>query len=200
MANTENANPPEFRQILRRQMLARREALSPEEHALWSAAIRQQLDQAFPALAELIVAFCWPVQNEPDLRPLISELIARGGRVCLPVVVKPGMALAFREWWPDQPLQPDRYDIPTPTDGDFLVPQALLLPVNAFDAAGYRLGYGGGFFYRTLATLSPRPLAIGIGFDFQRVDSIQPAAHDMPLDAIVTESGCHAIGSDNRKL
>ncbi|MDQ5946125.1 MAG: 5-formyltetrahydrofolate cyclo-ligase [Pseudomonadota bacterium] len=179
----------EYRQNLRRDMIARRRALSPETHASLSAAVRARLDDAFPALAELIVGFCWPVQNEPDLRPLVAELIARGGRVALPVVVRPGEPLAFREWWPEQPLTPDRYDIPTPTDGDFLVPQVLLLPVNAFDADHYRIGYGGGFFDRTLASLAPRPLAIGIGFDFQKVESIRPAAHDLPLDAMATESG-----------
>lgn len=170
-------------------MIARRLALSPEAHASLSARVSKHLDETFPALSELIVGFCWPVQNEPDLRPLASELIARGGRVALPVVIRAGEPLAFREWWPEQPLAPDRYNIPTPTDGDFLVPQALLLPVNTFDAACYRIGYGGGFFDRTLATLSPKPLAIGVGFEFQRVESIRPAAHDLPLDAVATESG-----------
>ena len=182
-------NDDEYRQRLRRDMIARRLALSPDAHASLSARVRAHLDDAFPALNELIVGFCWPVQNEPDLRPIAAELIARGGRVTLPVVVRAGEPLAFREWWPEQVLVPDRYDIPTPADGDFLVPQALLLPVNAFDADHYRIGYGGGFFDRTLASLAPRPLAIGIGFDFQKVESIRPAAHDLPLDAMVTESG-----------
>jgi 5-formyltetrahydrofolate cyclo-ligase len=189
MTTTDSPENKQFRENLRRDMIARRSALPDATHAALSAAVRKQLDDGFPALAELIVGFCWPVQNEPDLRPLILELIARGGHVALPVVVRPGEALAFREWWPDQPLAPDRYGIPTPTDGNFVVPQALLLPVNAFDAANYRIGYGGGFFDRTLAGLSPRPLAIGVGFDFQRVGSIRPQAHDLPLEAMVTESG-----------
>ena len=178
-----------LRQNLRRDMIARRQALSAATHAALSAAVRSGLDAAFPALSDHIVGFCWPVQNEPDLLPLMAELIARGGRVALPVVIRPGEPLAFREWWPDQPLQADRYDIPTPTDGDFLTPQVLLLPVNAFDAHGFRIGYGGGFFDRTLASLSPRPLAIGVGFAFQQVESTLPQAHDLPLDAIVTENG-----------
>lgn len=185
----------EFRQQLRRDMIARRLALPPAELTARSAAIRDCLAAEFPALATTVVGFCWPVQNEPDLLPLVTALRTRGGRITLPVVVRPGEPLAFREWWPEQPLAPDRYDIPTPTDGDFLAPQALLLPVNAFDAANYRLGYGGGFFDRTLAARSPRPLAIGVGFDFQRVDSIRPTAHDLPLDAVVTESGCQRAPS-----
>lgn len=178
----------EFRKALRRDMIARRMALSAAGHAAASAAIRQRLDTAFPELARSVVGFCWPVQNEPDLCPLMAELIARGGQVTLPVVVQPGEPLAFREWWPDQPLAPDRYDIPTPTDGAFLTPNVLLLPVNAVDDAGYRIGYGGGFFDRTLAALSPRPLAIGVGFDFQRIADARPQTHDLPLDAVVTES------------
>jgi 5,10-methenyltetrahydrofolate synthetase len=90
----------------------------------------------------------------------------------------------------------DRYGIPTPSSGNFVTPDALLLPVNAFDAAGYRLGYGGGYFDRTLAALNsaqqpvrPRPLAIGVGFELARVGSICPEPHDLPLDAMVTERG-----------
>lgn len=188
-------NPPdrdtddrEFRLALRREMIACRMALSPEEHAARSSALRAQLAGVLPSLAGQVFAFCWPVQNEPDLRPLMQTLHADGKRVVLPVVVRPGEPLAFREWRPEQPLVPDLYDIPTPTDGDFLVPQILLLPVNAFDAAGFRIGYGGGFFDRTLATLSPRPLAIGVGFDFQQVPSTRPQAYDLPLAMIVTDS------------
>ncbi len=181
------ASDNRFRESLRREMIARREAMSAREHATRSSALRVRLDTAFPSLHELIIGFCWPVQGEANLVPFIAELIARGGRVALPVVVRPGAPLAFREWWPEQPLAPDRYGIPSPTDGDFLRPQALLIPVNAFDETGYRIGYGGGFFDRTLATLSPRPLAIGVGFDFQNVASTRPQPHDLPLDAIVTE-------------
>ncbi len=86
-------------------------------------------------------------------------------------------------------MNEDRYGIPTPAAGDFLQPQALLIPLVAFDAAGYRLGYGGGFFDRTLASLHPRPLAIGVGFELNRVETIHPEAHDARLDAIVTEAG-----------
>lgn len=188
MTTTGNPENGEFRQNLRHDMLARRIALSADAHASLSAAVRSRLNEVFPALAELIVGFCWPVQNEPDLRPLVAELVARGGRVALPVVIRPGMPLAFREWWPAQPLSPDRYGIPSPTDGDFLVPQLLLVPVNAFDSDLYRIGYGGGFFDRTLASIEPRPLAVGVGFDFQQVASIRPEAHDQPLDIVITES------------
>lgn len=83
----------------------------------------------------------------------------------------------------------DRYGIPTPERGEFEEPEALLIPVNAFDAEGYRIGYGGGFFDRTIAALARRPICIGVGFELARVASTYPQAHDIRLDAIVTENG-----------
>ena len=141
------------------------------------------------------VAFCWPVKNEADLRPLLEAWMAEGKggfSALLPVVVEENAPLAFRTWTAETKLENDRYGIPTPASGEFVTPEALLLPVNAFDAAGYRIGYGGGYFDRTLAALKAQGaqlLCIGIGFELARVDSIHPAAHDVPLDAMVTEAG-----------
>lgn len=114
----------------------------------------------------------------------------------LPVVVGHEQALAFRRWTPDTPLFTDTYGIPTPTAGEFVQPQAILLPVNAFDASGFRIGYGGGYFDRTLAELTPRPLLVGVGFALARVETTYPQAHDVRLDAVVTESGVLRITAD----
>lgn len=180
------------RRALRKQLVERRLALPPEDCARLSAAICAHLKAGFPQLTGMRVGFCWPVKNEPDLRPLMCSWIESrnaGFAALLPVVVEPGAALAFRAWTPDSRLEPDRYGIPAPVEGEFLVPEALLIPVNAFDAAGYRIGYGGGFFDRTLASLQPSPLSIGVGFELSRVDSIGPQAHDKRLDAMVSEAG-----------
>lgn len=189
---TKPAPAAEARRALRRQQLERRLALSSGECERLSAAICGHLQNGFPQLAGMRVGFCWPVKNEADLRPLMqawSEAGTAGFVALLPVVVAAGAALAFRAWTPEARLEEDRYGIPAPADGEFLVPQALLIPVNAFDAAGYRIGYGGGFFDRTLAALQPRPLSIGVGFELSRVDSILPQAHDIRLDAMVSEAG-----------
>lgn len=178
-----------FRSALRRQLVAARLALVPEQVVAHSQAICAHLLAGFPELAGAVVGFCWPVHNEPDLRPALLDLARRGAVPALPVVVKRAAPLAFRPWTPDTPLTPDRYGIPTPTTGDWVIPQVLLLPVNGVDGQGYRLGYGGGYFDRTLAALAPRPLAIGVGFEQARVADIHPEAHDMPLDALVTEAG-----------
>lgn len=181
-----------FRCALRQQRIERRLALTADECANLSAKVCQLVQKNFPQLAGLRVGFCWPVKNEPDLRPLIMSWIESGQSgfaALLPVVLEANSALAFRKWIPGEQLIDDRYGIPTPAAGEFLVPQALLLPVNAFDAAGYRIGYGGGFFDRTLAAFKPAPLSIGVGFELARVDSIRPETHDVRLDAMVSEAG-----------
>lgn len=86
-------------------------------------------------------------------------------------------------------MRPDRFGIPQPVEQVTLDTDLLLVPVNGFDAKGYRIGYGGGYFDRTLASLSPQPLTVGVGFELSRLESIEPQAHDRPLDWIVTEAG-----------
>lgn len=183
-------SPADSRRQLRQAMLAARRDLPASRVAAWSDAIVQQLLQAFPQAPGRCIAFCWPIQHEPDVRAALAAWQVQGCQAALPVVTAPAQPLAFRPWTADTPLEADRYGIPTPTSGPWVQPDVLLLPLNAFDAAGYRLGYGGGFFDRTLASLTPRPLAIGVGFELNRVHSIQPEAHDQPLDWIVTEQGC----------
>lgn len=183
------------RSALRRVLIERRRALPTSEWERASNLICAHLETAFPELAAMRVAFCWPVKQEADLRPLMEKWAhagRKGFQALLPVVIGKNRPLAFRAWTPETPLVADRYGIPTPAAGDFLLPQALLLPVNGFDAAGYRIGYGGAYFDRTLAALHPRPLALGIGFELARLDSIEPTAHDQRLDAMVTEAGTFA--------
>lgn len=175
------------RRVLRREMVARRAALSDAEHAGLSARIVEQLLAALPT--PRVFAFCWPIKHEPDVRAVVEPWAVRGAQAALPVVMAENTALAFRLWTPETALEMDRYGIPTPTTGDFVVPDMILLPLNGFDAAGYRLGYGGGYFDRTLAALSPRPLAVGVGFEVNRLASIHPEVHDQRLDWLVTEAG-----------
>ena len=180
-----------WRRTLRREMVAKRAALGDEAHAGLSAGIVGHLLTALPA--PQVVAFCWPIKHEPDVRAVVAHWEALGARAALPVVVAEAAPLAFRLWTPDTQLAPDRYGIPTPISGDFIQPDLILLPLNGFDAAGYRLGYGGGYFDRTLAALSPRPLAVGVGFEVNRLPSIRPESHDQRLDWIVTEAGAFRL-------
>lgn len=176
-----------WRRALRREMVARRAALSDAEHAGLSARIVDHLLASLPMPG--VIAFCWPIKHEPDVRAVVERWVALGARAALPVVMAEEAPLAFRLWTADTPLEADRYGIPTPVAGDLVRPDTILLPLNGFDAAGYRLGYGGGYFDRTLAAMSPRPLAVGVGFEINRLDSIRPEIHDQRLDWIVTEAG-----------
>ena len=182
-----------LRRALRREMVARRQNLTAARHGELSAAIVGHLLTALPQ--PVCIGFCWPIKHEPDVLAAVECWIARGARAALPVVVEADAPLAFRAWAPGAPLQADRYGIPTPVAGDWLQPELLLLPLNAFDAAGYRLGYGGGYFDRTLAALSPRPLAVGVGFEINRLPDIGPQAHDQRLDWIVTEAGAVRVSA-----
>lgn len=180
------------RRRLRRTLLERRLALPADACALASRRICALLQGEFPQFASMRVGFCWPFNNEPDLRPLLESWRSEdreGFAALLPVVIGERRALAFRAWSPETPMVADRYGIPTPAAGDFVVPQVLLLPVNGFDAMGYRIGYGGGHFDCTLALLCPRPFAVGVGYELSRLDSIVPEPHDQPLDVIITEAG-----------
>jgi 5-formyltetrahydrofolate cyclo-ligase len=183
-----------WRRERRRDMVARRMALPASEHAALSARIVSHLLTTFSPPA--VAAFCWPIKAEPDIREILLRWIDRGVQAALPVVLTEAAPLAFRAWQPDSLLHPDRYGIPTPVDGAWLVPDLILLPLNGFDAAGYRLGYGGGYFDRTLAALTPRPLTIGVGFEINRLNSIRPEVHDQRLDWIVTEAGASQTGGD----
>jgi len=188
-----NEDNTAWRRALRREMVARRTALSAAAHDALSARIVEHLLAVLPV--PRIVAFCWPIKHEPDVRAVVERWSARGALAALPVVVAADAPLAFRLWTNETPLEPDRYGIPTPVASDFVQPDLILLPLNGFDGAGYRLGYGGGYFDRTLAALSPRPLAVGVGFETNRLDSIRPERHDQRLDWIVSEAGSFKISA-----
>lgn len=181
-----------WRRALRREMVARRGLLDDAAHRELSSRIVAHLRAALPLPG--IFAFCWPIKHEPDVRALIPHWQGAGAQAALPVVVEPEAPLAFRLWQSDTRLVEDRYGIPTPADGPFVQPDLLLMPLNGFDADGYRLGYGGGFFDRTLAALRPRPLAVGVGFECNRLLSIRPQSHDQRLDWLVTEAGAFKLG------
>lgn len=153
-----------------------------------SAAIEAALVARFPPGEIAIVAGYWPIKGEFDPLPYLHRVIAAGAQVALPVAARPAAPLTFRLWTPGAPMTRGLWDIPYPADGAEVLPSALLIPLVGFDAAGHRLGNGGGYYDRTLAALQPKPLAIGVGFALGRLASISPLPHDQPMDAIVTEA------------
>jgi 5-formyltetrahydrofolate cyclo-ligase len=185
------ANLSAWRKATRESLVAARLALDQTTLAALRRSIDGHLERAFPGLAGARLGFCWPIRNEYDARHLVRRLRERGAATALPVVVTRGAPLVFRLWKPGITLAQGALGIPYPLDSPEIVPQAVLLPVNGWDAAGYRLGYGGGFFDRTLAAMDPRPLVIGVGYESARIETIRPQSWDMPLDYLVTERGVY---------
>lgn len=143
------------------------------------------------------VSAYWPLRGEPDLRPWLARLHEAGHTCVLPVVVEKGAPLVFRRWSPGCAMEKGFWNIPVPAAREEFAPRLLLAPVVGFDAQCYRLGYGGGYFDRTLALLQARGVAfhvVGVGFESARLESIQLLAHDIALQAIVTEAATRACG------
>lgn len=186
----------EFRRQLRRQGIAAREALSAAAWEACNTALLGHLRELLASLGVLRLGFCWPIRREPDVRAGVADWLAQDPQrqAALPIVPADPAALTFHHWWPEAPLALDRYGIPYPQGTPSLQPQALLIPLNAFDERGFRIGYGGGYFDRTLAALTPRPLAIGVAFELARVGDTCPQPHDLPMDWLVTEQGVWATG------
>jgi 5-formyltetrahydrofolate cyclo-ligase len=181
-----------WRKTLRRELLARRQAVPADRLHAWRIAMDRHLLYGFPGLAKGVVAFCWPIQNEYDARHLMRRLREQGATAALPVVVAPKAPLIFREWHPGMEMAVGKLDIPYPTMSAELVPNTVLLPMNGFDKQGYRLGYGGGFFDRTLGSLrDSKPLVIGVSFELSAIATIQPQSWDIPVDYVVTERGVY---------
>jgi 5,10-methenyltetrahydrofolate synthetase len=184
------------RRALRERLLAERLALGGATLLAHREAIDRHLERGFPGLARRVVAVCWPYKNEYDARFLARALRERGATIALPVVIGARRPLVFRAWHPGVRLARGAYDIPYPADTPEVVPDALVVPMNGFDDGGYRLGYGGGFFDRTLAALRAaghRIVAIGVAYEQARIgDALHPQPYDVPMDFVVTERGIYA--------
>jgi 5-formyltetrahydrofolate cyclo-ligase len=149
--------------------------------------------QSFPAVLEpgfqFLSAF-FPFRSEIDTRPLMVRLAGDGWTTCLPIIKGAGEPLIFRRWLPGEPLERGAMDIERPADSAPEVePDVLIVPLLAFDRLGYRLGYGGGYYDRTLSKLraKKRIIAIGVAYAAQEAESVPHAAHDQPLDYVMTE-------------
>ncbi len=115
--------------------------------------------------------------------------LASRRKIGLPVVDKLNKTLQFHAWWPGCPMENDAYDIPKPKGTDVIMPTLLLVPCLGYSDGGFRLGYGGGFYDRTLASIHPKPFTVGLGFANGYVSNFSAEPHDVPLDAILTDHG-----------
>jgi len=137
-----------------------------------------------------IVAAYWPIRDEVDCQPIIVRLMDSAQPLCLPVVLGEDQPLQLRLWEDGTALYPAGFGTLAPEDGAPVVePDIILMPLLGYDRHGTRLGYGGGYYDRTLASLGKRPRLVGLAFSSQELSDIPREAHDIPLDAIVTENG-----------
>jgi 5-formyltetrahydrofolate cyclo-ligase len=185
-------NWPEIRQWrkeTREALLRARVDAGTARRGAWSEVIDRELRRLIPELGVKSLGFYWPFRGEFDARPLVRDLIKSGMTAALPAVVQPRTPLEFRRWAPGTALELGVYNIPFPKERDLIEPEALVVPLVGFDPAGYRLGYGGGYYDRTIASFAARPYAIGVGFELSRLETIYPQPHDIPMNAVLTEAG-----------
>jgi len=179
-----------WRKAQRERLIALRLATPSEVRLRASRKIAAALEGALGEVRDRVVSVYAPIRGEPNLRDLMKRIVARGGRTALPVVLARGQPLSFRVWTPGDPTRRSLWNIPEPSEGaEVVTPDVVIAPLVGFDACRYRLGYGGGFYDRTLASLTSRPSVFGVGYSWTAIPTIYPQAHDIPMQVIVTENG-----------
>ena len=182
--------------VLRSMMSEARAGIAPDEREDAAAAVTDIWRYAPLTDPPATIAAFWPMQNEFDVRPLIMQLFAAGHEMALPVVTGRGQPRVFRTWRPADSLEQGPFRTLQPlAQRPEVDPDLLLVPLLAVDRDGYRLGYGGGYYDRTLAALrARRPVqAVGIAFELQRLDELPRSARDERLDWLLTEAGAFAF-------
>jgi 5-formyltetrahydrofolate cyclo-ligase len=176
-----------FRKDKRAELLERRRAVDFADRKRYVNDLAERLLAVVDLRRFGTLGFYWPIRGELDLRAIAQRHLAEGGAAALPVVVAKNEPVEFWRWETASAMQRGFWNIPVPLERRAVTPDALLIPLVGYDSAGYRLGYGGGFYDRTLASLAPRPFCIGVGYDDAALDTIHPQPHDIPMNIIVTE-------------
>ena len=190
-----NFEPPRDKKLLRRQLQAER--LSMIDRHQRAMHLQEVLRVWLVNRDETAIGAYWPIKGEFDALPALfrwtegEDVKGRHRVIGLPVIDRETRQLRFHRWYPGCPMEEDAYGIPKPKDTDRFAPQLLLVPCVGFGPGGLRLGYGGGFYDRTLATLEPRPFTVGVGYAHGFIPWLEAEPHDVPLEAVITEDGVH---------
>ncbi len=180
---------------LRVMALKRRAAIDGSERAAAARAAGEHFLANVTLTPGQVVAIYWPIRDELDSKYLLTRLMDAGQPVCLPVVLGEGLPLELRLWEEGAPLYPAGFGTLAPDDAAPVVePDVIVMPLLGFDKEGTRLGYGGGYYDRTLGRLGKRPRLVGLAYAFQELDHIPREPHDIPLSAVVTEAGYRQFG------
>jgi 5-formyltetrahydrofolate cyclo-ligase len=193
--DTSDGRKNEEKKALRQQLIQQR--LDLPDRLARSDRLQQVMRIWLVGRSDAVIGAYWPIKGEFDPLPALhrwkedGELteLPQPRRIGLPVVDKVHKTLTFHVWYPGCPMQEDAYGIPKPKDTEVIVPTLLFVPCVGYGPGGYRLGYGGGFYDRTLATLQPHPTTVGLGFTQGFLEDFEPEAHDIALDAILNDNG-----------
>jgi 5-formyltetrahydrofolate cyclo-ligase len=177
-----------WRKQTRTAFIAQRMALPAPTREAEGERARERLVQEVDLSRFQTIGIYWPIRGEIDVRELARKHILRGGRIGLPVCVQRSAPVEFWNWQPGTGIKHDFWGIPIPIERDPLQPDALIGPLVGYDAAGYRLGYGGGYYDRTLAAAASKPFCVGFGYSRFALQTIWPQPHDIPMDVIITDA------------
>lgn len=183
------------KKALRKRLIAERLAMPDREDC--EAQLQEVLRIWLVGRPDISIGAYWPIHGEFDPLPALhrwkedGELIdlPEPRSIGLPVIDKLHKTLTFKAWYPGCPMEEDAFQIPKPKDTETLHPTLLFVPCVGYSFGGYRLGYGGGFYDRTLAALRPKPFTVGLGYHIGYVEDFEPEPHDLPLDAILCDNG-----------
>ncbi len=181
--------PTQDKALLRRQLQAERLALTDRHRRAMH--LQEVLRVWLVSRPETAIGAYWPIKGEFDALPALYRW-SEGGpgrRIGLPVVERDTRRLRFHVWYPGCPMEDDAYGIPKPKGTEAFEPSLLLVPCVGWGPRGVRLGYGGGFYDRTLAALAPRPATAGLAYAHGHIPWLRAEPHDIPLDAVLTEDG-----------
>ena len=181
------ADVARWRKGERERLIAERLATSSAARASVSERIIRRLEELLGDPAGLVIAAYWPFRGEPNLHPWMRRVSAQGARVALPVVVEKAKPLEFRAWVPGAKLAKGVWNIPFPADGEIVLPDVVIAPLVGFDEARFRLGYGGGYYDRTLAAMPTMPRVVGVGYESARLKTIYPQWHDIAMHELLVE-------------
>lgn len=174
----------------RKQAMAQRAALNSSERAEAAKAAAEHFFQKVDLTENQMVAAYWPIRDEIDAKPLLTRLMDSGQPVCLPVVMGEGKPLVFRQWEADAPLYEAGFGTLVPAEtAPVVTPDLMIIPLLGFDKTGTRLGYGRGYYDRSIAAMKEKPVLVGYAFSAQELDAIPREPHDVPLDYLITEAG-----------
>ena len=194
MDNSMN-DKPQDKHALRKALLQQRNELPDRLHR--AELLLRVMRIWLVGRTDTTIGAYWPIKGEFDPLPALHRWKEDGElsdapqrrRIALPVINKQHKTMTFHSWYPGCPMEDDAYGIPKPKDTEMVAPSLLFVPCVGYSAGGYRLGYGGGFYDRMLATLQPHPMTVGLGFAPAFLPDFEPEPHDMPLDAILNDNG-----------